>query len=156
VTWSRQTLPRRLAALLLALFATAAGAQESADERSVPGGIPLRVMVTRLSNEGLGVDARAKELEGKLSSQGIRYDSVQVLEEKSLSLQVDEVGVIDLPNGRKAHVRPLHRSDEGVLLAVDVEGASKADVRAKPRHTVIFSAGPYQEGKLVLSIEPGE
>ena len=32
----------------------------------------------------------------------------------------------------------------------------KADVRARPNHTVISSAGPYEDGKLVLSAEPEE
>jgi hypothetical protein len=158
VTWSRVASRLATALCALALCAGTAFAQEEqTTERTATSGIPFVVMVTRLSNEGLGVDPRAKELEGKLSAQGIKFDSVQVVEEKRIALQLDEVGTVDLPNGRKAHVRPLHQSEEeGVLLAVDVEGASKADVRAKPHHTVIFSAGPYQNGKLVLSIEPVE
>jgi hypothetical protein len=130
----------------------------SADQKPKKEGkgksIQMRMMVTRLSNDGRGVDPKAKELESKLSSQGIRYDSAEVLQKKRLKLGVDEVRTIDLPNGRKARVRPLHQDADGVLMAVDVEGSSKADVRAKPNHTVIFSAGPYQDGKLVLSLEP--
>jgi hypothetical protein len=144
------------ALLSFALGAAAWAGPPDAPKEGKGASVPLRVMVTHLSNRGRGVDAGAKDLESKLSSQGIHYDSAQVLEEKRLDLSVDEVGTIDLPNGRKARVRPLHRDADGVLMAVDVEGASKADVRARPNHTVIFSAGPYEDGKLVLSLEPEE
>jgi hypothetical protein len=157
VTWSR--VPGRLAAALaaLALCAGAASADPPGSKREGKGKpIQMRMMVTRLSNDGRGVDPKARDLESKLSSQGIRYDSAEVLQKKRLKLGVDEVHTIDLPNGRKARVRPLHQDADGVLMAVDVEGSSKADVRAKKNHTVIFSAGPYQDGKLVFSLEPVE
>jgi hypothetical protein len=156
VTWHRAAGTLAAAFALLGLCAgAAAGDPPPKGEKGGKGkAIQMRMMVTRLSNDGRGVDPRAKELENKLSNQGIRYDSAEVLQKKRLKLGVDEVRTIDLPNGRKAHVRPLHQGEDGVLMAVDVEGSSKADVRAKPNHTVIFSAGPYQDGKLVLSLEP--
>lgn len=161
MTWSRlaSRLARRLVAALAVLALGVAAAADPPQKPGKPkksGSIPLRVMVTHLSNHGRGVDAGAQDLENKLKSQGIRYDSAQVLQKKRMKLKVDEVGTIDLPNGRKARVRPMHRDNKGVLMAVDVDGASKADVRARPNHTVIFSAGPYDDGKLVLSVEPEE
>lgn len=158
MTWSRVAGRLAAALALLALCAGAASADPKEPKKEGRGKpIQMRMMVTRLSNEGRGVDPKARELESKLSSQGIRYDSAEVLQKKRLKLGVDEVRTIDLPNGRKARVRPLHQDDEGgVLMAVDVEGSSKADVRAKKNHTVIFSAGPYRDGKLVFSLEPVE
>jgi hypothetical protein len=121
-----------VAALALCALAAAPALADPKNKPKKPP-IPLRVMVTRLSNEGRGIDPGARDLENKLSNQGIRYDSAQVLEKKRMQLQMNE---------------------DGVLMAVDVDGGSKADVRAKPNHTVIFSAGPYEDGKLVLSVEP--
>ena len=145
-------MPRHAAYETLCVLAAGPALADPKKPKKPP--IPLRVMVTRLSNDGRGIDPGAKDLENKLSNQGIRYDSAQVLEKKRMNLKMNEVGTIDLPNGRKARVRPMHNSEDGVLMAVDVDGASKADVRAKPNHTVIFSAGPYEDGKLVLSVEP--
>jgi hypothetical protein len=153
VTWSRAVRSLAAAFALLGLCAGAASADPPPKPKKGKA-IQMRMMVTRLSNDGSGVDPGARDLENKLSSQGIRYDSAEVIQKKRLKLGVDEVRTIDLPNGRKARVRPLHQGADGVLMAVDVEGSSKADVRAKPNHTVIFSAGPYQDGKLVLSLEP--
>jgi hypothetical protein len=157
VTWSRVAGALCATLALLALAVGSASADPQKDKgKKAKGPVQMRMMVTRLSNDGRGVDPSAKELEQKLHSQGFRYDSAQVLQKRRLKLGVDEVGTIDLPNGRKARVQPLHRGEDGVLMAVDVEGASKADVRARPNHTVIFSAGPYEDGKLILSLEPVE
>jgi hypothetical protein len=157
VTWSR--VAARVAASL-ALLGLCAGTVFADPQKAKGEGkgrgksIQMRMMVTRLSNDGRGVDPKAKELESKLSSQGIRFDSAEVLQKRQIEMGAGEVSTIDLPNGRKARVQPLHQGEDGVLMAVDVEGASKADVRAKPNHTVIFSAGPFRDGKLVLSLEP--
>ena len=156
MTWSRAARVLAAAFAVLGLCAGAASADPPPKAKGKGKPIQMRMMVTRLSNDGRGVDPGAKDLESKLSNQGIRYDSAEVIQKKRLKMGVDEVRTIDLPNGRKAHVRPLHQGADGVLMAVDVEGSSKADVRAKPNHTVIFSAGPYQDGKLVLSLEPVE
>ncbi|HEX5068284.1 MAG TPA: hypothetical protein VFY49_19345 [Myxococcota bacterium] len=156
MTWHKAAATCAAALGLLALCAGSVSADPPPKPPGKGKAIQMRMMVTRLSNDGRGVDPGAKDLENKLSSQGIRYDSAEVIQKKRLKLGVDEVRTIDLPNGRKAHVRPLHQGKDGVLMAVDVEGSSKADVRAKPNHTVIFSAGPYQDGKLVLSLEPVE
>ncbi|HVN36679.1 MAG TPA: hypothetical protein VMW19_00725 [Myxococcota bacterium] len=160
MTWSR-IAARVAASLVLALCASTALADPPKPPKGEAAGrggksIQMRMMVTRLSNDGRGVDPKAKELESKLSSQGIRFDSAEVLQKKQIEMGAGEVHTIDLPNGRKARVQPLHQGKDGVLMAVDVEGSSKADVRARPNHTVIFSAGPFRDGKLVLSLEPVE
>lgn len=154
MTWSRVAVRLTAALAVLALGAAVSADPQKASKSKKRSSVPLRVMVTHLSNQGRGIDAGAQDLENKLSNQGIHYDSAQVLQKKRMKLKMDEVGTIDLPNGRKARVRPMHRGADGVLMAVDVEGSSKTDVRAKPNHTVIFSAGPYDDGKLVLSVEP--
>ena len=156
MTWSRLAARLLAAALALSVCIAAPALADPPKQKGKKPKVPLSVMVTRLSNDGSGIDPRARDLENKLSNQGIRYDSAEVLEKKQMKLKMNEVGEIALPNGRKARVRPLHRNDDGVLMAVDVDGSSKADVRARPNHTVIFSAGPYEDGKLVLSVEPEE
>jgi hypothetical protein len=114
--------------------------------------IPINVLVTHLSNEGLGVDPPARFLDSKLKEQ-FRYDSLKVIQTQRLELALDEVGQVDLPNGKAVRMRPIHKGEDGVLMAVDVEGAAQLDVRVKSRHPVVIRAGPYEEGSLVLSLE---
>ena len=136
-----------LAAGLVLLATAAAGADESELR------IPVNVLVTYLSNDGSGVDASARRLDEKLRGQ-FRYDSLQVLEQRRVELEIDGVGQVALPNGRKARMSAISKSDAGVLLAVDVEGAAKMDARVQNRHLLVIRAGRYKDGDLVLSLEP--
>jgi hypothetical protein len=140
-----------LALLLAAGLLLGAGASARAQEKG--GRIPMNVLVTHLSNQGKGVDADARKLDGKLRGQ-FRYDSLQVLEKRRIDLELDEVGRIDLPNGRSARVQPIHKSDQGVLMAVDVENAARIDARVKNHNLLVIRAGRYDDGDLVLSLEP--
>jgi hypothetical protein len=44
--------------------------------------------------------------------------------------------------------------ERGALLAVDLEGSTKADLRVKPGHLIVIGAQGYQGGKLVISMLP--
>jgi hypothetical protein len=135
--------------VLVAAVVLAAGVASAEDDKDR---IPINVLVTHLSNEGKGVDPPAQFLDNKLKQQ-FRYDSLQVIQKERLTLAIDEVGKVDLPNGKAVRMRPIHKGEDGVLMAVDVEGAAQLDVRVKSRHPVVIRAGPYEEGSLVLSLE---
>lgn len=135
-------------ALVAGLLLGAGASAQGKDER-----IPMNVLVTQLSNQGKGVDRDARELDGKLRGQ-FKYDSLQVLQKRRIDLKLDEVGTIRLPNGRVARVQPIHRSEEGVLMAVDVENAAKIDARVRNHNLLVIRAGKYDDGDLVLSLEP--
>jgi len=139
----------RIARVLVAAALLAAGMASAEDG---PTRIPINVLVTHLSNEGVGIDPPARLLDNKLKQQ-FRYDSLQVIQKQRLTLALDEVGKVDLPNGKAVRMRPIHKGEEGVLMAVDVEGAAQLDVRVKSRHPVVIRAGPYKDGSLVLSLE---
>lgn len=115
--------------------------------------VPVDVLVTRLSNDGKGVDPEAARLHQKLRGQ-FNYDTLQVLEKRRLDLAVGEVGRVRLPNGRQARLSPLQLGDGDVLMAVDVEGAAKLDARVKSHNLVVIRAGQHEGGDLVLSLEP--
>ena len=115
--------------------------------------VPIRVLVTHLSNHGSGIDKDAKQLDEKLSRQ-FKYKSLKVLQKRTIDLEIDEVGEIQLPNGRAARVQPIHKGKHGVLMAVDVEGALKTDARVKNHNQLVIRAGRYNDGDLVLSLEP--
>ena len=143
VTWSSRTV---LLALVLWLAAGAAGAQEKPR-------IDVDLMVSHISDAAGGVDARGEALHAKLQRE-FRYESLRVLESRSLQLGLDEVGTVNLPNGKRARIRPLQLGENGVLLAVDVEGSVQTDLRVRNGHLVVIGAERYQDGKLVISLEP--
>lgn len=147
--------PKRALARLAAIAALAAGTLLGAGAHAQDEckRVPVNVLVTRLSNEGTGVDQEGRRLDEKLRGQ-LNYDSLEVIEKRRIDLEVDQVGRIDLPNGRSARVQPIHKSDEGILMAVDVENAAKIDARVKNHNLLVIRAGKYDDGDLVLSLEP--
>jgi hypothetical protein len=125
-----------------------AGAAKAQEQR-----IDVELMVSHVSSAGGEIDPRGRKLHQKLQGE-FRYESLQVLEIRGLRLALNEVGTVGLPNGKSVRVRPLQLSESGVLLAVDVEGAARMDLKVRKGHLVVIGAERYQDGKLVISLEP--
>lgn len=98
------------------------------------------------------IDERLRRIDAALRGKFV-YDEIKLVERHRMVLDVDEVGRVKLPNGKRFRVRPLDVDRSGVLMAVDV-GSKKLDVRAPSRHLTIIGAEPYRDGQLVISIEP--
>jgi hypothetical protein len=140
---------RNLGALALAvgwLFAGLASAEE-------PVKIPVKVLVTHVSNEGTGVEPEARGLHGHLERNQFSFNSVKVIHKKRVVLGLDEVHAIPLPNGRKARIQPISQRENSVLMAVDVEGSVRVDARVRRHKPFIIRAGKHNGGNLVLSLE---
>ncbi len=133
--------------LVLALFSLAVPSQAQ------PQSIRMEVMISQISTQPGEIDARAGKLHRKLRDQ-IRYESLRVLQTREFELALDEVGEMRLPNGRKLQVRPLSVDSHGVLTAVSLEGSVDADMRIRNGHLVVIGAEPFEDGKLVVSLEP--
>ncbi len=136
-----------LAALVVLL---AMGAPSAVAE---PGRIDVRVLVCHAAAEAGAVDPGCGKLHGKIGRE-FRYESLKRLSERSLSLGLDQVGSVVLPNGKRLRVRPLQVDGDSALLAVDVEGSVKTDVRVRKGKSVVIGAERYENGKLVISLEP--
>ena len=135
--------------LVLALmFGVGAGAAEAQEQR-----IDIELMVSHVSSVGGEIDPRGRKLHQKLQGE-FRYESLRVLQIRRLRLALNEVGSVGLPNGKSVRVQPLQVSGSGVLLAVDVEGAARMDLKVRKGHLVVIGAERYQDGKLVISLEP--
>jgi len=153
VWWSSWTAGALGSALLLAAGAAPAQpAPAPAPGQGAP--IPVNVMVTHLSNEEGGVDAQARDLERQLSEQGMRFKRIEVLDKRRVNLAQGEVSIVPLPDGKTARLSPVLKDENGVLIAVDVEGAVKTDVRVRNGHTVVIGGPRYRGGKIAISIEP--
>jgi hypothetical protein len=110
-------------------------------------------MVSQISQQPGSVDPRARRLDEKFRGE-FRYESLRVLKQQRLSLALNELASVALPNGSELQIRPLSVSDRGVLVAVNVEGAVQTDLQIPNGHLVAIGAGRYQDGKLVISLEP--
>jgi hypothetical protein len=141
-------LERALAAAAIGLLLAAgpASAQTAA-------GVAIEVMVSHISNRPGDIDPAGRKLDRKLRDQ-FRYESLRVLENRRLSLKLDEVGTVRLPSGKRLRVRPLQVGERGVLVAVSIEGTLQTDLRIRNGHLVVIGAEPYKDGKLVISLEP--
>lgn len=126
----------------------AAGAQQG-----TAADVPVNVIVVHTSDREGGIDPRARELDRKLRKQ-LRYESMRVVREQRVRLRTGEVETVRLPDGRAARLQLMHKGEQGVLIAVDVERAVKTDVRAPNHHTVVIGAGEYQDGHLAIALEP--
>ena len=118
-----------------------------------PERIRIEVMVSQISTQPGEIDARAGKLHRKLRDE-IRYESLRVLQTREFELALDELGEMRLPNGRRLQIRPLSVDSRGVLTAVSLEGSVDADMRIRNGHLVVIGAEPYEDGKLVVSLEP--
>jgi hypothetical protein len=141
-------LERALAAAAVALL-LAAGPTSAQNA----GRLEIDVMISHISNRPGDIDPAGRKLDRELRDQ-FRYESLRVLDSLQLSLRLDEVGSVDLPNGKPLRVRPLQVGERGVLVAVAIEGTLQTDLRIRNGHLVVIGAEPYEDGRLVISLEP--
>ncbi len=134
---------------LVLVLCVGAGVARAQPARS----IELSVLVGHASEGPGGVDPRAQKLAAKLQKE-FRYESLRVLQSPRLKLALDEVGTVKLPNGKELRLRPLQVGDKSVLLAVGLEGTLQTDLRIPNGHLVVIGAERYQDGKLVIGLEP--
>ena len=115
--------------------------------------VVVKVLVCHATDEPGSIDPACRKLHGEIGRE-FRYESLQRLEQRRLSIGIDRVGSVVLPTGKRLRVRPLQVDAAAVLLAVDVEGAVKTDVRVGKGKSVVIGAERFRGGKLVISLEP--
>jgi hypothetical protein len=143
VTWRSWAI----GALAILGLAGPAAAQEG------PRRIALEVLVAHISEQAGGIDPRGGDLHRTLSGQ-FRYETLRVLDQRSLDLPLGSVQSVDLPNGRRLNVRGFQLSSKGVLLGVTVTGSLQTDLRIPNGHLVVIGAERFEDGKLVISLRP--
>ena len=126
-----------------------AGPAWSQGERS----FSVKVTVAEISDAAGKIDARAERLDRNLREK-FKYNSLRVIKERRLKLALDEVGSVELPNGRMFRVQPLNVGDRGLLMAVGWEGEVMMDMRAPSNHLLVIGGPSHGDSQLVVSIEP--
>ncbi|HEY8154465.1 MAG TPA: hypothetical protein VII72_10095 [Myxococcota bacterium] len=142
----RSLIAGALAAALLVGTGAAAWAKP-------PRRIAIDVTVSHALDAQGAIDPRGVQLDAYLKPQ-FRYGGLKVLQEERLDLALDQVGTLQLPNGRKLRLRPLDIGSEGLLLSVSVQGTLWTDMRIRNGHLVVIGAERYEAGKLVIGLEP--
>lgn len=136
-----------LGAVLAALFVTSPTLAQTARR------VALDLVVSHASANPGPVDPGAEDLHRRLRDD-FRYQSLRVIERRRLLLRTGEIGGLDLPSGKRVRVRPLHMGPGGVLLAVDIENTLHTDMRIPDRQPVVIGVDRYDDGKLILTLEP--
>jgi hypothetical protein len=117
------------------------------------GKVAFHLMVSHVSQTPGPIDPRGDGLHAVLKRE-IRYESLKVLDTQVMALQLNDIGTMKLPTGRRVRVRPMDLGEDGVLVAVEIEGSTQADLRVPNRRIVVIGGQPYQDGRLVISLEP--
>ena len=143
----------RLSATIAALAVVLSWLHSGAAAAQGGGAIGVDVMVSRISQQPCEPDPRAKRLDAELRDE-FRYECLKVLKQQHLNVALNELASVALPNGRDLQLRPLSLSERGVLMAVNVEGSVQSDMQIPNGHLVAIGAGRYEDGKLVISLEP--
>jgi hypothetical protein len=115
--------------------------------------VALDLTVSHASPHPGPVDPEAAQLHEQLRND-FRYQSLRVIERRRLDLRTGEIGGLDLPTGKRVRVRPLHMGPAGVLLAIDIENTMHSDMRVPDRQPVVIGVDRYDDGKLILTLEP--
>lgn len=137
----------------MAVLVMAAWIAPSPASAQPAGPIAVDVMVSHISQKPGKIDPRARRLDAELRGE-FRYESLRVLKQRRLTLALNELGRVALPNGSVLQLRPLSLSDRGVLMAVAVQGAVQSDLQIPNGHLVAIGVGRHGDGKLVISLEP--
>lgn len=144
-----------LRSLALAQGAALLGMLAAAPPSAAQSGrvVRLDMIVSHASPRPGPVDPGAAGLHERLRDD-FRYQSLRVIERRRLNLRTGEIGGLDLPSGKRVRVRPLHLGAGGVLLAVDIENTLHTDMRVPDRQPVTIGVDRYEDGKLILTLEP--
>jgi hypothetical protein len=120
-----------------------------------PRPIEFEVTVVHVSSRKGGVQAndRARRVDRIIGRQ-IKYDSLRVLDFRRQQVALNQVGSVTLPGGKHFRFRPMDLRDDGVLVAVDVERSAQGDFRIPRRKPFVLGGQRYQDGQLVILLEP--
>jgi len=119
----------------------------------VADSVGLSLTVSHASPKPGPIDPGAAEIHRQLRHL-FRYESLRVIEQRHVQLRMQELGGIDLPTGKRVEFRPLSITTTGVLIAVEIPGTLQTDVRVPNRKQVVIGVDSYQDGKLILTLQP--
>jgi len=115
--------------------------------------VAIILTVSHVSAQPGPIDPAGIQLHRSLQ-RDFKVKSVRVIQTQRMNLRLNEEGSLQLPTGRWVKVRPRKLGETGVLMAVEVEGTLRSSLRVPNHHQVVIGAQSFQDGKLVVSLEP--
>jgi len=119
----------------------------------VPESVGLSLTLSHTSSKPAPMDPSAAEIYRQLRRE-FRCESLRVIEQRHVKLRMQEVSGIDLPTGKRVELRLLSLTPSGVLIAVEIQGMLQADLRVPNQKQVVIGVERYQDGKLILTLQP--
>jgi hypothetical protein len=143
---------------MLAITAGAGGAEQAPKPTQAPKPAQVHVLVVvhHVSKHPAPpgpVDPADAKLEHRLS-QDFNYKSARVMQTERMALALNQTGSMTLPTGRVLKVKPRKLGKRGLLMWVEIEGTLRTNLRVPNHHQVVIGAQNYQDGKLVVTLEP--
>ncbi|GEM_PF-5260549 len=143
---------------MMAIAAGSGGAQQAPKPAPPPKPTQVHVLVVvhHVSKHPAPpgpVDPAAAKLEHRLS-QDFNYKSARVMQTERMTLALNQTGSMTLPTGRLLKVKPRKLGKRGLLMWVEIEGTLRTNLRVPNHHQVVIGAQNYQDGKLVVTLEP--
>lgn len=135
-------------AVLVAVLACAGTAHAQATQR-----IGLLLTISHATQTPGPVDPESAEIHKRLQQEFL-YQGLRVIERRHIDLALQEIGGVVLPSGKRVSLRPMSLSPTGVLIAVEVPGTLETDVRVANHQHVVIGLERYQNGKLILTLQP--
>ena len=85
---------------------------------------------------------------------GFNFQSHRVLQSQTLGLNMNQEASHRLPNGKQVKLRPTGQQGNQLSMHVEVEGATKSDLRMRNgKRVTIRHPEPYQGGNLLVHLE---
>ena len=115
--------------------------------------VSVGVMVIHASQSPGPVDPEAERVRVILS-RDFRFQSWRVMQRNRMRVPMKETRRVELPSGRSMKVCPLQIESKGLLMSVEMNGQLDTQVVLPRRKPFVIGAGGYQDGKLIIAIEP--
>ena len=110
--------------------------------------VSVQVIVSHASQE------KGPMEQPRLLPPGFNFQSHQVLQQTTFNLAMGEEGNTRLPNGKNVKVRPNSVQGKQLMMHVEVEGATKSDLRMRSgKRVTIRHPQPYRNGNLLVHLE---
>lgn len=85
---------------------------------------------------------------------GFDFQSHKILQRKTLNLAMGQEGSLQLPNGKAVRLRPESIQGNQLMMHVEVEGATKSDLRMRNgKRVTIRHPQRYENGNLLVHLE---
>ena len=110
--------------------------------------VSIQVIVSHASQEKGPMEAP------NLLPPGFDFQSHKILQRKTFNLALGQEGQLELPNGKAVKLRPESIQGNQLMMFVEVEGATKSELRMRNgKRVTIRHPQRYENGNLLVHLE---